>query len=437
MIRQYKQWCIDNSIPNDQIASEPQYRQIFNYEFNIGFFKPKKDRCQLCTLMKTGTRAERERYKTTWVDHYNGKKACYIEQRKARTLLTKREDVAMLSFDLQKVLPCPKSETSPFFYKNKLSVYNLTVFDSAPALGTCYIWHAGIAKRGANEVGSAVMNAYINCAKDGKKEILSFSDSCSGQNKNRFIYAMMLNVSAKYSIKIRHCFLTPGHTYNDADGVHARIEAATRMKDIYDLKEWIQHIQQAKETNPMYVVKRMKRTDVFNLKDLVTKQNWESDREGNKVEWNKVKIVEAGYDGDGILGFYYKIGGEKQYLDTKKRRGHPVNLKTYEPNIAYPENIPLKALTIKHLQELCKSLAIPSKYHNFYNDIFANIDPTEDEEDDVMDPTVDADSFDPDEVLDENGNLENQMAEEGEEQDEEAVDGDLLGDGDEYFEDNE
>lgn len=426
MFRQYKQWCIDNSIPKEEIVSAFQYRHIFNYDFNIGFFKPKKDRCQLCTLMKTGTRAERERYQTNWVNHYNSKKACYGEQRKARTLLTKREDVAMLSFDLQKVLPCPKSDTSPFFYKNKLSVYNLTVFDSAPGLGSCYLWHAGIAKRGANEIGSALMDAYSNCAKDGKKEILSFSDSCSGQNKNRFIYAMMLNVSAKYSIKIRHCFLTPGHTYNDADGVHARIEAATRDKDIYDLKEWIEHIRQAKVNNPMYVVKRMKRTDVLNLKALVAKQNWDKDRERNKVEWNKVKIVEAGYDGEGILGFYYKIGGEKHYLDTRKRRGHPVNLKTYQPDIAYPNNIPLKVKTIKHLKELCKSLAIPSKYHYFYNDIFANIDPTE-EEDDAMDAIVDADSFDPEEILDDDGTLENQMAEEGEEDDEENVDGDLLG----------
>lgn len=103
-----------------------------------------------------------------------------------------------------------------------------------------------------------------------------------------------------------------------------------------------------------------------------------------------------------------------------------MNLKTYQPDIAYPNNIPLKVKTIKHLKELCKSLAIPSKYHYFYNDIFANIDPTE-EEDDAMDAIVDADSFDPEEILDDDGTLENQMAEEGEEDDEENVDGDLLG----------
>ncbi|KAE8746061.1 hypothetical protein FOCC_FOCC007184 [Frankliniella occidentalis] len=409
MYRHYREWCSESGILEKNRASKSQYRHILNFEFNIGFFRPKKDKCQLCALMKNGTRRERDHYKEAWVSHFNSKKQCYAEQKKARELVGRREDCVMLSFDLQKVLPCPKSDTSVFFYKNKLSLYNLTIYESRSHIGTCYLWHAGIAKRGANEIGSCVMKAYIQHAKEGKKEIYSFSDSCSGQNKNRYVYSMMLQVSAAYGVKIRHCFLTPGHTYNDADSVHARIENATKGKEIYDYKEWIRAIETAKENDPAYKVVEMKRNDFFDLKELVNKQNWEKNTDKEIIQWNKVRIIETDSKSEGILTYQYEIDGRKYHLDTNQRRGHPINLKTYRCKLAYESNVPLKALTIKHLQSLCKSLAIPSKYHSFYENVIANVEPTEDDET-MIDAQVVEDCNDTNEILDDDGVLERNMA---------------------------
>lgn len=428
MFRQYKEWCVSQSIPEKNRVSSSQYRHILNFEFNIGFFKPKKDQCQLCNLMKKGTRQEREHFKEAWVSHFNSKKACYAEQKRARKLVSQREECAMLSFDLQKVLPCPKSETSVFFYKNKLSLYNLTVYESRGHIGTCYLWHEGIAKRGANEIGSCFMIALIHQAQEGKKEIFTFSDSCSGQNKNRFVYGMMLRVSAIYGVKIRHCFLTPGHTYNDADSVHARIEAATRKKEIFDIDEWNKEIQDAKQNGPAYKVVKMTRNDFFDLKDLISKQNWEKNTDGQVVKWNKVRIIETGYHQESVLAYRYEVDGTRYYLDTNQRRGHPVNLKTYKPKLAFEENVPVKATTIKHLRSLCKSLAIPSRYHAFYENIFNNVEPTE--EDEQIDGQVLEDSHDSEEIVDDDGNLENNMANDREEREsggEEEADGESGG----------
>lgn len=284
-------------------------------------------------------------------------------------------------------------------------MYNLTVFDSRKHLGTCYLWHAGIAKRGANEIASAVIEALLVCSQEGKKEVKSFSDSCSGQNRNRFVYAMFLIASARFNIKIRHCFLEPGHTYNDADGVHARIDRHSDGKDIWNMEEWINIIKTAKVEDPAYRVKVMKRTSVRNFHEIVDKQNWELDTDGRKIAWNKVKIVEAGYEAMGVLGFLYEYGGEKHYLNTRARRGHPVNLKTYEPPLAYSGKIPLKKKTIDHLRQLMKTLAIPSKYHAFFETIFSDVEPT-DEDDDPEDPQVLADSWDPDQLVGDNGEME-------------------------------
>jgi hypothetical protein len=80
------------------------------------------------------------------------------------------------------------------------------------------------------------------------------------------------------------------------------------------------------------------------------------------------------------------------------------NLQTYQPPPAYPDKLPLKAKTVKLLKELCKSLAIPSKYHEFYTNIWNNVEAIE-EDDDVDDPQVQADSVDPESLVNEMGRM--------------------------------
>src|SRR5699024_4775120 len=46
----YKEWMADKS--NKKSATYNQYRKIFSDEFNIGFFHPKKEQCELCDSYK-------------------------------------------------------------------------------------------------------------------------------------------------------------------------------------------------------------------------------------------------------------------------------------------------------------------------------------------------------------------------------------------------
>jgi len=46
-----------------------QYRDVFNTEYNIGFFKPKKDLCALCEKWKKATREERLSMVREYGDH--------------------------------------------------------------------------------------------------------------------------------------------------------------------------------------------------------------------------------------------------------------------------------------------------------------------------------------------------------------------------------
>ena len=55
-------------------------------------------------------------------------------------------------FDMQQLLPCPKSNSSTFYYKRKLYVHSLTMYDLGTAEVRCFMWPEFKARRGASEV---------------------------------------------------------------------------------------------------------------------------------------------------------------------------------------------------------------------------------------------------------------------------------------------
>ena len=91
-----------------------------------------------------------QEYKT----HLVNKKA--VDQLKRRDKKSAGPSNCVACFDLQKVLNCPRSETCEFYYKNKLSVFNFTLFELANLTGHCFVWNETDAKKGANEVGSCL-----------------------------------------------------------------------------------------------------------------------------------------------------------------------------------------------------------------------------------------------------------------------------------------
>ncbi|XP_055844901.1 uncharacterized protein LOC129911203 [Episyrphus balteatus] len=99
------------------------YRNIFETDFNISFFKPKKDRCDLCEEFKITSSSNNipESLKQKHESHQQQKIKSREIRQQDRTLST-----PVICFDLQNVLSCPKAEVSSFFYHSKLNTYNLT-----------------------------------------------------------------------------------------------------------------------------------------------------------------------------------------------------------------------------------------------------------------------------------------------------------------------
>ncbi|KAK3920097.1 Proteasome subunit beta type-2 [Frankliniella fusca] len=390
MARHYVNWAKSKNLPPSAVANIRQYEDIVNSHFNLGFFKPKKDQCKLCCLMrsKDNTPEVREKYKQQRIAHIKNKDLLKRIKDRDKAAADKDRSIALCSFDLQKQLTCPKSEASPFYYSSKLNVFNFTVFHSVHRLGFCYLWHEGMAKKGSDEVSSSLFHFITELVEKGCKEIIFYSDNCGGQNKNRFIFSMYQLAAVKYSIKITHKFLELGHTMMEVDSIHARIEKAASGKEISDFDEWVNAIENAKEELPKYEVIPFKKNFVKTFKPLVGMQNWESDLKGKKIAWKKVKEVCINGSEGNLVRIKYDHDGDAVTLSPNKP-GRPVNLKTYNPPPAYNSAIPLSANTVRDLTNLCNSLAIPISKHPFYNALLSECNPTE--EDNATNPEYETD----------------------------------------------
>ena len=111
------------SCPKDKIVPEKEciYRNIFCEEYNLGFFQPKKDQCDLCTKFSNSDENERSEMKEQYDTHLRNKTAARKPFEKLRA--QESPEHAAACFDLQQVLQCPYGNISPFYYSRKITVY--------------------------------------------------------------------------------------------------------------------------------------------------------------------------------------------------------------------------------------------------------------------------------------------------------------------------
>lgn len=146
----------------------------------------------------------------------------------------------MICFDLQNVLTCPRANISNFFYTRKLNVYNLTSHCATSKKKKAYsaVWPECVAKRGGNEIASAVV-VILNCVLQENPELeklVLWSDSCVAQNRNSMMtLALKKFIEEHPRIKqIEQKFCTPGHSsIQRVDNIHSHIEKMLKISEIY------------------------------------------------------------------------------------------------------------------------------------------------------------------------------------------------------------
>lgn len=364
----YRAWCADNG---KEPAKQWLYEDIFNKEFNLSFFRPKKDLCDLCEKYKNSSEEEKKDMKHVIDQHIKNKEMSRKEKDEDKKRSQEEQGFVCAAFDLQKVLPVPTGDVSLMYYRRKLSVYNFTVFDIGDRSGYCYMWPENIAKRGANEIGSCIWNFLQNQVRPEVKEVTFYSDNCVGQNKNRIIPTVYMKAVSSTNINIvTHKFLERGHTQNEGDSVHSTIEKCIGKSKIFSPQQYYILARTAKTTGKSYIVTEMETNDFLDFKALseTAGKNWNIDDEKDKVPWTHIRVIQARKSSPGMI--FYKTQYDQDFISITlaggKRRSGPIDLKEIEAPLCYNAPNLISKAKYNDLKYLCESRAIPQTYHSYF-----------------------------------------------------------------------
>lgn len=368
-------FCTNNNIVNP--VSEKTYRRIFCNNYNLSFFKPKKDLCALCYKYENATSDQKKDLEVEYCLHLIRKGQC--NEAKAQDKLRCQEDPSFVTctFDLQSVLQIPCSSVSLFYYSRKICVYNLTIYVGDGKEAHCYTWNELHGKRGSSEIGSILYN-FLKNLPSTVSEISLFCDTCGGQNRNQQVAAMLLYVvqNIEQLMKIELKFLESGHTYMECDSMHSAIEAAKKHKSAYCMNDWVEIFKSARnkrgknKSNDKYKVHVLTYKDFYNLQELAasTIKNRNKDIHGNKVTWLKIKCIKVEKEFPGTLFYKYDHTSDYNEINVSAGRGRR-RTQTVELNPAYKNLLPLSAAKKGDILKLCNSGLIPEELIPWYKSL--------------------------------------------------------------------
>lgn len=274
------------------------YLQYFNENFSLRFGRPQVDTCITCEELSTKIKQSNlsENAKRSVVAqlmiHKRRAKKFYNKISSVQDLCKERDDVAVITFDFMQNLPLPHIPIQNIFYLRQLWVHCFGIKDLKTGKSTFYMYHEGIANKGANEVCSMLMHYMKNNIGPNIKYLYLFSDGCPGQNKNNTMLRFMLALTdSKRFEKVYQYFPTRGHSFLPNDRDFGVIKKNVRKHDrIYVPGEYIDLVSNSSST---FTVVELKTEDVLEFKkwwpNLYKKTCLSTESYGKKVPKDQKK----------------------------------------------------------------------------------------------------------------------------------------------------
>lgn len=241
--------------------------------------------------------------------------------------------------------------------------------------GTCYLWHEGIGKRGANDIASCVYKYLQECE---AHDIIFYADNCAGQHKNKFMASLLMfhvmNSETTNTITIK--FLVVGHTQNEGDSMHALIERSKKRAlnggPIYIPSQLVPIISLSKTKGHPYKTVEMSTEDFLDVKSLQESmgKNFKTDENGEDVNWNNLCVLRVEKAEPNVM-FYKTSYTQENYgriniaqRMIRRRRNSIPELKK-----AYTRPPAISRAKIDDLLSLCRNNSIPYQYWQFYESL--------------------------------------------------------------------
>lgn len=106
------------------------FKKLFRKKYNIGIHVPRKDKCIKCERYKNTPANRRTKIdQQNFLSHQANKDKAKLNFLEEQSKSTKTGHL-VVSFDLQKVLSTPHSNSMVYGFSRKYAVYNFTVYES-------------------------------------------------------------------------------------------------------------------------------------------------------------------------------------------------------------------------------------------------------------------------------------------------------------------
>nr|CAI5821888.1 unnamed protein product [Callosobruchus analis] len=355
--RDYVDNCIQKGEP---YANYLMFSRIFNYEYNIAFFSPKKDQCEDCMAFKVASDEEKISLKDDYENHLKEKELSRREKENDKN--NSDEGTIVAVYDLQAVLQCPKGDVSTFYYTCKLNVFNLTVYEIKTHTAKCFMWDESEANRGVCEIVSCILSCKVKFCKDDLPVIL-WSDGCAYQNRNSTLSNALLHHAKKHNKTITQNYLEPGHTQMECDSVHSLIERKLKNKKILITYDYVRITREARQ-KPLPFEARYMTHDMFKKyddKDLIIYQSIRPGRSVIDPTVNNLRVLH--YSPNSRIG--YKLQFHDEMMELPQRSRDSQNCK--DATRLFPARLKITQLKYDHLQEIKTTL--DAEVHHFYNNL--------------------------------------------------------------------
>ena len=194
------------------------------------------------------------------------------------------------------------------------------MYDLATKAGTCYLWTEIQGGRGSSDIGTCLIK-HISNLPENIKTVRLHSDSCFGQNRNKYIACALLYAVTKSNTieSITLSYLETGHTQMECDSMHSAIEQAKSGINVFVPSQWETVMNLARRNNP-YIVANLTYDDFYDLKKLENAYgiNFQNDTCGKKINWINVRSMKVVHDEQ--YKVYLKYSYDEDFRCFQKRR---------------------------------------------------------------------------------------------------------------------
>lgn len=375
-----------DKFPNTKVKYE-FYLKFFNENFALRFGRPQIDVCCTCEELSV-------KIKTPHLSQ-NVKLAAQadltLHKRRSKKFFTALKNtgdesktnpkILGLAFDFMQNLPLPHTPVGEIFYLRQLWVNAFCIHNLKDDNSQIYMYHEGVAKKGANEVCSFIYGYITHNVSIEVTDLYLYSDGCPGQNRNHTMIRMCLALvdNGKFQ-KIVHRFPVRGHSFLPCDrdfGVFKR--KIKKMDRVFLPNDYCSIIANSKKN---VTVKMVSTDDILNFSKwwppLYKKTTLSDDSRGKnvpkdqKISFTPSQFYEFVYSSEHpgkVIAKFFINGLMKNTFDLRQSGQRNICMSSIPQ--AYPAgNVPINSKKLDNIRQVVKYVsAEDDEARAFYEEI--------------------------------------------------------------------